>query len=168
MFEKLVVSTAQSPRGRTAKFFACTSFVYLSAAAAAFAISISLSAPKLADSNLVPICIGVISAPAPQTNSVVADHETGGGARQDFSNVPRFEDLIAHPETGTHRTTLPAGAGIRSDGIVGGDPNAPPGSIGVIGGDVRISEPPPQPPDPPYSVRADPRPRRDANRSKRG
>ena len=49
MFDKLVVSTAKRRRGRTAKFFVGTSFIYLSAVAVAFSLSILLATPKLAD-----------------------------------------------------------------------------------------------------------------------
>jgi periplasmic protein TonB len=49
MFDKLVVSTAGRRRSRTAKFFVCTSIVYLSIAALAFAGSIFFATPRLAD-----------------------------------------------------------------------------------------------------------------------
>jgi TonB family protein len=49
MFDKLVVSTAGRRRSRTAKFFVCTSIVYLSIAALAFAASIFFATPRLAD-----------------------------------------------------------------------------------------------------------------------
>jgi hypothetical protein len=49
MFEKLVVSTSQRRRGRTAKFFVCTAFIYLSVVGVAFALSVFLATPKLAD-----------------------------------------------------------------------------------------------------------------------
>jgi TonB family protein len=53
MFDKLVVSTAQRRRGRTAKFFVGTSVLYLSAVAVAFALSILLATPKLADTAFI-------------------------------------------------------------------------------------------------------------------
>ncbi len=53
MFDKLVVSTAQRSRGRTAKFFVGTSVIYLSVVAVAFALSISLTTPKLADTAFI-------------------------------------------------------------------------------------------------------------------
>lgn len=150
MFDKLVVSTALRRRGRTAKFFLGTVVVYLSAVAIAFALSIFLATPKLADSELVPLWIGLVSPPAPRPRSVVEDHRNSGGAgRQDLSNLRRFEDLIEHPQTGATRIVVPAGTDIRpGDGVVGGDPNAPPNSVGIIGGELRTSEPP-RPPDPP-------------------
>ena len=53
MFDKLVVSTAQRRRGRTAKFFVGTSVIYLSSVAVAFALSILLATPKLADAAFI-------------------------------------------------------------------------------------------------------------------
>ncbi len=53
MFDKLVVSTAQRRRGRTAKFFVGTSVLYVSAVAVAFALSILLATPKLADTAFI-------------------------------------------------------------------------------------------------------------------
>jgi protein TonB len=53
MFDNLVVSTAQRRRGRTAKFFVGTSVIYLSAVAVAFALSILLATPKLADTAFI-------------------------------------------------------------------------------------------------------------------
>jgi TonB family protein len=150
MFDKLVVSTAQRRRGRTAKFFLGTVVVYLSAVAVAFALSIFLAAPQLADCELVPICRGLAPPPGPRIPSVVVDHRnTGGARRQDLNSLRRLEDLIEHPQVGATRILVPAGTDIRGDGVAGGDPNAPPNSVGVIGGELRTSEPPPRPPDPP-------------------
>jgi TonB family protein len=150
MFDKLVVSTAQRRRGRTAKFFLGTVVVYLSTVAIAFALSIFLATPKLADTRST-IFLGTLAPPAPRTPSVVVDHRnTGGAPRQDLSNLLRLEDIIDHPQTSAPRIAVPAGKDIRLvDGAVGGDPNAPPNSVGFIGGELRISEPPPRPPDPP-------------------
>lgn len=52
MFEKLVVSTSQRRRGRTSRFFLGTVLVYMSVVAAAFSLSVALSSPQLADSEL--------------------------------------------------------------------------------------------------------------------
>ena len=52
MFDKLVVSTARRRRSRTTKFFVCTSIVYLSTAAFAFAASIFFGTPRLTDTAI--------------------------------------------------------------------------------------------------------------------
>jgi len=57
---------------------------------------------------------------------------------------------MEHPQTIAARIYIPAGTDIRAgEGVVGGDPNAPPNSVGLIGGEPRTSETPPRPPDPP-------------------
>jgi len=149
MFDKLVVSTAQRRRGRTAKFFLGTVVIYLSTVAIAFALSIVLATPKLADTRSA---IFVAALPAARTPSVVVNHGSTGGVppRQDLNNLRRLEDIIDHAQTNPPRIALPAGTDIRAgDGLAGGDPNAPPNSVGVIGGELRTTEPPPRPPDPP-------------------
>ena len=149
MFDKLVVSTAQRRRGRTTKFFLGTVVVYLSTVTIAFALSIVLGTPKLADTRSA---IFVAPLPAARPPGVVVDHANTGGVppRQDLNNLRRLEDIIAHTQTNPPRIALPAGTDIRaSDGVAGGDPNAPPSSVGIIGGEPRTSEPPPRPPDPP-------------------
>lgn len=165
MFDKLIVSTVQRRRGRTAKFFLGTVVIYLSAVAIAFALSILLAAPKLADSDLVLICRG-LPPPGPRAPSVGAKRpDTGGGRRQDLSNLQRLEQLIDHPQAGPPRIFMPTGTDIREgDAVVGGDPNAPPNGVGNIRGEVRTSEAPPRPPDPPKpparTTEADGRPMR--------
>ncbi|HEY7914828.1 MAG TPA: energy transducer TonB [Blastocatellia bacterium] len=51
MFDKLVTSGATQHRRRTSRFFVATSIIYLSALTAAFAISVVVTTPKLADSG---------------------------------------------------------------------------------------------------------------------
>ena len=51
MFERLVVSTSQRRQRRTLKFFVYTSFIYLSVVGIAFALSVVLESPKLADTS---------------------------------------------------------------------------------------------------------------------
>src|SRR5207253_10089916 len=81
MFDKLVVSTAQSRRGRTAKFFLSTVVIYLSTVAIAFALSIFLATPKLADTRST-IVLGTLAPPAPRTPRVVDHRTTVGVPRQ--------------------------------------------------------------------------------------
>src|SRR4030095_11753745 len=130
MFDRLVVSTVQRRRGRTTKFFLGTVVIYLSAVASAFALSIVLTSPKLA-SELKPIFIGTLPPQAPQRTSAAVDHQnSGGAARQDLSNLRRFEDLIEHPQMGAPKSIAPGPIRIEGgDGPSGGDPNALPGPI---------------------------------------
>lgn len=151
MFDKLVVSTAQRRRGRTAKFFVGTLLIYLSAVGVAFALSILLTTPKLADTDLRPIFVAALPRSPVQEPRAVADYRDAGGTpRQDLNNVRTLEDITEHPQTGTPRIDLPPGTDVHvGDAAIGGDPNAPPIGIGFIGGEPRTSEPPPRPPDPP-------------------
>lgn len=147
MFDKLVVSTAQRRRGRTIKFFLGTVVVYLSAVATAIVLSIFLATPQLAESELVPICIGRV--PAPRAPNVAVDHPTTGGTpSKNLNNFRKLEDMIEHPQVPATSVFVPAGTNIRfGDSVIGGDPNAQPNIVGVIGGELRTSEPPPRPPD---------------------
>src|SRR6185503_9713571 len=145
----LVVSTSQRRRGRTTRFFLGTFAVYLTVVASVLALSVVLAEPKLADSNLVPVCV-LGAAPIPRPRNVIVGHKhADGGGAPDLSNVRRLEELIEHPETGASRIDVPTGTHIPSGGNEGGDPNASPNYIGVIGGEPRTSEPPPRPPDTP-------------------
>jgi protein TonB len=149
MFERLVVSTAQKRKGRTARFFVCTSIIYLSAIAFAFAVSILLADPKLADSrgSAIPLAI---PPPGPQPPQVVTpSRDSSGAARQDPSNVLRYEDIVNHRENRPPQILLLGGADLSSGGVIGGDPNGPPGGIDIPDANSRGSEPPPRPPDPP-------------------
>jgi TonB family protein len=149
MFEKLVVSTSQRRRGRTTKFFLGTVVIYLSAVASAFALSIVLASPRLANGDLL-FC-KLPPAPSPRRTSDVVDHQTSGGApRQNLSNFRSLEYIIEHPQPGGSQNAVPVGTAVgKGDGPSGGDPNALPGPVGVIGGEPRSIEPAPKPPDPP-------------------
>jgi TonB family protein len=153
VFEKLVVSTSQRRKRRTSRFFLGTVFVYVSAVVIAFALSISLSSPQLADSNRVLfVCTGTIP-PQTKPRIEVADHRSDNGAPStDIRNVRDLSEIVAHPAAASSRPFIPPGTSISTDGPIGGDPNAPPGVIGVVGGDPRSGEAPPRPPDPPKPV----------------
>lgn len=147
MFDRLIVSTVQRRRGRTTKFFLGTVIIYLSAVASAFALSIVFASPKLADGDQI-ICRLPPAASPPRPN-IVVDQTSGGAPRQNLSNFRSLEYIIEHP-IGASQIAVPGGTEIRQyDGPLGGDPNGPPGGIGVIGGELRTIEPPPRPPDPP-------------------
>ncbi len=151
MFERLVVSTAQKRKGRTARFFVCTSIIYLSAVAFAFAISIWLADPKLADTHdsAIPLATPPPGPRPPQ--AATPSRDSRGTSRQDLRNVLKYEDIVNHPQNTAPRILLPAGADFSSGGVIGGDPNGPPGGIDIPDANARGSELPPKPPDPPNS-----------------
>ena len=149
MFERLVVSPAQKGKGRTARFFVCTSIIYLSAVAFAFAISILLADPKLADTHDSAIPLAA-PPPGPRPPQVVTpSRDSRGTARQDPSNVLKYDDIVNHPQNRPPQIFLPAGADFSSGGVIGGDLNGPPGGIDIPDANTRGSEPPPKPSDPP-------------------
>ncbi len=154
MFEKLVVSTSERRKGRTAKFFVCTSLTYLIALGTAFALSVLLADPKLADSSDLRVLIPPSRPPAPPPPSVgPPDHNPGTPTPPDPQHAMRYEDLVAQPHNTPPRLDLPRGITFDpSAAVVGGDPNGVSRGAGiggsVIGGERATGEAP-RPPDPP-------------------
>lgn len=149
MFEKLVVSTAQKRKGRTTTFFVCTSIIYLSTIAFAFALSVLLEDPKLADTSDSIIHIALpLAARGP---SVTVHHtESGGAPRQDLNNVRDYDDIVNHPQAGPPRLPLPVATDFAAgDSVVGGGRDDVPGAIDIPYSGTTRSEPPPRPVDPP-------------------
>lgn len=154
MFDKLVVSTAQRRRGRTAKFFVCTALVYLSAVAFAFALSILLATPKLADTS--PPGGGLVVVPIAGTTQKQHDNqETAVAPTKDPRNFESLDKIIS--DLGNSRPPVIQNSRPPGTGIIGGietpgerGPGIPgiPDSTGrdVSSGNV-LSEPPR--PDPP-------------------
>lgn len=150
MFEKLVVSAAQQRKGRTTTFFVCTSIIYLSTTVFAFALSVLLEDPKLADTS--DSIIHIALPPAARGTSVTVHHtESGGAPRQDLNNVRDYDDIVNHPQAGPPRLPLPpAATGFgANDGVVGGDRDVVPGYIDFPDSSTKGSEPAPRPVDPP-------------------
>lgn len=150
MFEKLVVSTTQRRRGRTSRFFLGTVLVYMSVVAAAFSLSIALSSPQLADSDLRLITkIPSVTPDRPRIEVQETGDSSGAPPRADIRNVRRLVDIVERPQTAaTSSPLLPTVSSIHSEGPGGGEPIGP-NVTGVIGGDPRSTEAPPRPPDPP-------------------
>lgn len=155
MFEKLVVSTAQRRRGRTAKFFVCTSLIYLSTVGVAFALSVLLAAPKLADTAA--------------TGSKPVFLPTGGARQKpplgrqpkvtptrDPRNIEPFDRIISNlggARPTVIQTALPPGTelvGALDLPTGDGGPGIPgmPGSSGRDASAGNVTDPP-RPPDPP-------------------
>jgi periplasmic protein TonB len=160
MFDTLVVSTSQRRQGRTAKFFVCTSIVYLSVAAFAFALSVLLATPKLADTASAP--------PAPiflRTGGPEKPNEGGQPPvvpTKDPRNVKSLEQII----TNLDNSRPPVIQDARPPGTeIVGELDLSPGDGGVglpgmhasTGRDPgsNVASDPPKPPEPP---KAQPRP----------
>ncbi len=155
MFDKLLVSTARRRSRRTAKFFVCTSTIYLSAVAFAFALSVLLPEPKLADSSSWR---EVLVAPSPppglRPTGVVEKHRDPESApRQDLNNVMTYDTIVGQRQSNPIASPSPHTIGDvgQDQGVPAGDPNGVPGApiAGVIRGDVKVSDAPPRPPDQP-------------------
>ncbi len=151
MFEKLVVSTAQKQKGRTATFFVFTSIIYLSAVALAFALSVLLADPKLADTSDRTIRIATPLPPPRRGQQVVTPHrDSGGTPRPDLSNLLKYDDIANHKQSGPPRLSLPTATDFNAnDGVVGGARDGVLGAIDIPGSSTKGSEPPPRPVDPP-------------------
>lgn len=156
MFEKLVVSSVQRRRGRTAKFFVCTSLVYLSAIGVAFALSVLLAEPRLADTTGQPEVrtVPLARSGTPPRKVVTPDRSSGSTPRPDPNNVMKYEDITAQQKIGPPRFKIPEGVSVgpddgvlngRSDGIPDGLDSLP----ASIGGGGKANHQTPIPPDPP-------------------
>jgi periplasmic protein TonB len=155
MFDRLVVSTARRRSRRTAKFFLCTSIIYLSAVALAFAFSIFFATPKLADASDHTVLIAPPRPPAPPPPEVGPTRlDTGKTSRPDLNNVLKLDDIVGHQQTPPPRTDSGAGLPNTStvDGVTGGGTSGVPDGtgvgVGVVGGEGKANEAPPRPPDP--------------------
>lgn len=150
MFDQLVVSAQQRRKHTTAKFFFGTSVLYILTVALAFAVSVLVSDPKLADTG------HILTRVAPLPPATGNREERSGpqpplkpAARPDPSNVMSLDDLIAHPKGAP--TPIPISDHWGPDTGVG--PSiGPPGVgsiVGVVEGDRTVEAPPrPDPPKP--------------------
>ena len=154
MFDRLVVSTSNKRRGRTARFFACTSIVYLSVAALAFAASVYFTTPKLADTSPglgQEIFLPMVRSGASEQHD---NHQAAAAPTQDPRNVQNLDSIIENLGN-SKSTVVPSGPPGRTDvvGDPGGDGDIGPGVSGIPGsgnviGSGNESLDPPKPPDP--------------------
>jgi protein TonB len=155
MFEKLVVSTSQKRRSRTAKFFLCTSLTYVIAFAIAVALSVLLVEPKLADTGDLKIIFPIPAPPslAPPPTVVPPGPHHEETPESNPKSFMKLDDILSSKHNAPPRLNLPkAWEGSGGDnGSIGGNEEGVAGSVGVgpAGGDGRIAEPPPRPQDPP-------------------
>jgi periplasmic protein TonB len=155
MFDRLVVSTYNRRRGRTARFFACTSIVYLSVAGLAFAASVYFTTPKLADTSpglTDRIFTPIVGTATLQQHSTV---EHTSVPTQDPRNVQSLDSIIDNlgnskskvVATGPPGTTDVVGSpGVEGD--IGPGVSGIPDTGNVIGSGSEPSAPP-KPADPP-------------------
>jgi len=156
MFDKLVVSTAQRRRRRTAKFFVGTSIIYLSAVGVAFALSILFATPKLADTASTGP--GPVFFPLGGPREKPHDNrQTTVAPTKDPRSVEPLEQIIAN--LGNSRppviqNAFPPGpttiVGLDAPGGRGpGIPGMPDSTGGYVSSGNVISDPPnPDPPKP--------------------
>jgi TonB family protein len=155
MFNKLVVSTNEKRSKRTARFFFGTSIIYLLAVVCAFAVSILVANPKLADSSETIIITRL--PPAPRLVKDGPRHEPQVRQQQDPRNVQDLGTIMSKPASAALRRSSPPGASSNafngSEGVPGGSQEGVIGSLGkglgVSGGDNDEGPPLPKPPDPP-------------------
>lgn len=154
MFDKLVVSTVQRSKRRTAKFLFGTGVFYLVAASGAFALSVLMANPKLADTEVVTL-VGTLPSP----RSPIVDKVRPGSQstrRPDPNNVQDLDQILSHRTT-TQPSVPPLGTFTPSgQGGLGAQGEGPPSSIsslGIVGGE-RMGDPPlaPDPPKPKPAV----------------
>ena len=153
MFNKLIVSTTNRRKQRTARFFCGTAVFYLLSVAAAFAVSIVLENPKLADTSehlalMITPPLAVVSAPIPVANRGASTIVT----RNDPTHVRDLTEVM-NTTPGPAQPNAPAGppsvGPVGPGGPSGGEGEVVPGlSINVPGsGGHGDSTAPPKPPD---------------------
>lgn len=149
MFDQLVVSSQQRRKRTTAKYFVGTGALYLFAIACAFATSVLMSAPKLADTGRVITLVGP-SLPPP----LGTPRPTRGPQQQaQASPRPDLYHLLSLDKIPRHDPSAPPAMrplDYRGDSDVGlpVGPQGFGGNVGVVGGHGTDQEPAPRP-DPP-------------------
>ena len=152
MFDKLVVSTARRRGGRTARFFVGTSVIYLSAVAVAFALSILLATPKLADTAFIGPKPIFLQQGGPKKEQQVTRQTTVAPTR-DPRNVEPLDRIISNLNNSRSpvvQNASPQGTARLGERDIPGD-GTPyiPGIPNSTGRDASPNNVPPDPPDPP-------------------
>jgi protein TonB len=156
MFNKLVISTTERRKRRTARFFCGTAVFYMLSVAAAFALSIVISNPNMADTSEHAVLI--MNPPPPLPGSpprpAARQPEQAAAPRNDLRQVADLAIVTAAP-VASHRN-IPTGTSFAK--FTEGGPsegtgsNYAPDGIGSslpIGTGHGEEMPPPRPPDPP-------------------
>jgi protein TonB len=152
MFDNLVVSTGQRRRGRTAKFVVCTSVIYLCAVVVAFAVSVLLETPKLADTTVPMPMSTVFRIKGPVKTDTDNGHSTTAPTR-DPNHVQPLDQILSNIGTSpaVNTRSLPPGvADVGGLDVPPGDggPGVP-GLPGPIGRETSPGAAPGEPPEPP-------------------
>lgn len=149
MFDKLIVSAVHRTKGRNTKFFLATGVLYMVAVTSAFALSVLMANPRLADTQVLTL-VGTLPSP----RSPIRDNVRTGSpstTRRDPSNVQDLEQILSHRNSTQPNLPMPLGSFDPSGQVLpGAQGEGPPSGIGgpgVIGGE-RLGDPPPTP-DPP-------------------
>lgn len=157
MFDKLVLSSRNRRKYRSARFFLVTSLVYLFSAACALALSVILSTPKLADVSAYQAANVVVPAARLEQPQSRPAYGQPAAPRADYRNPMPLEELLSESSNATPsrvRLTGPPVIGPITGNI--GDPNGSPFGGGVPGlpGAGNYGDPnstigkPPEPPAP--------------------
>lgn len=157
MFNKLIVSTTNRRNQRTAKFFCGTAVFYLLSVAAAFAVSIAITNPKLADTTehsalmMVPALPEVSTPSAPSAARPASQPAT----QNDPTHVRDLVDILAAntsaPKSSEVNNGPPMPGQVGSDSGSGGGEYIPGAIVSSEpgGGEHDEASAPPKPPDPP-------------------
>ena len=161
MFNKLIVSTINGRKQRTARFFCGTAVFYLLAVAVAFAVSIILENPKLADTSdhlAMLITPPPLLAGSPKPVTVAERGPAAVATYNDPTHVADLEKVIATAPGPAQPNAPPGPPGIGkvdSTGPGGGGGEGVPGGLDInlpSGDGYGSSTAPPKPPDPPTPV----------------
>jgi len=152
MFDKLVVSTVHRRRARTAKFFFVTSIIYLSVLGCAFAVSILVASPKLADTSPPT---GLVAIPVASGSVKHSPRPPAPSAKPDLYHVQSLDQIERHTDTSHPPIIQPANlpsieTSTLGDALSrGGGPGLPgaPGLSGRASNSINVGEP--SRPDPP-------------------
>lgn len=148
MFDQLVVSSLQKRKHTAAKYFLGTGVLYLLAIACAFATSVLMSDPKLADTGKVITLVGPPLPPALGTPPTRGPRQQAQAApRPDPYHVQSLETILRHPASAPP-TVSPLTYHSDSDVGLPVGPQGLGSNVGVIAGQGRDEEPAPRPAPP--------------------
>jgi TonB family protein len=156
MFKTLVISATERRKRRTARFFCGTAVFYMLSVAAAFALSIVISNPNMADTSEHAVLIMTPPSPPPGASPrpTARQPEPAASPRNDLRQVADLDRVLAAP-VASNRNVPPSAslATFTGDGSSEGTGNAPaPDGIGSslpFGNGHGEETAPPRPPEPP-------------------
>src|ERR1051325_218716 len=130
MFNKLLISTSKRRQPRTARFFVGTFVFYSLSVAAAFALSIIVSNPQLADTSTSVLLL----TPAPASGTPrppLVRQQTQAVTRNDPTHINDLSDVVAMKPSTAPRPNAPTGppsvGSIDLNAPIGDGPSGPGG-----------------------------------------